>query len=192
MVLQVAWPSRCGETGEGLRAGGAPGHPAVSSLLSLVPARATSKLLQLQSIFKKGLQGQVVLETSPHKRSLTSLAQQQCGTRAGGEDDRSVGVSPPCLTLLLWILNILPCCSFQSTIICRELFSSFFGDLLIWSDLKGSAWDLDGRQLWGNSVPRTSLADQWSRLCLPVQGVQVRSQVSELRSYMSCSQKIRT
>ena len=38
--LQVAQPSRCGETGEGLIAGDAPGHPAVSSLTSLVPARA--------------------------------------------------------------------------------------------------------------------------------------------------------
>ena len=150
MALQVAQPSRCGETGEGLIAGDAPGHPAVSSLTSLVPARATSKLLQLPSVFRKGLQGQVVLETSLHKQRLTSLAQQQRGTGAGGEDDGSVGVSPPCLTLLLWTLNILPCGSFQSCIICRGLFSSFFGDLLIWSDLKGSAWGLDGRQLWGN------------------------------------------
>ena len=70
---------------EGLRAGGAPRHPAVSSLLSLVPARATSKLLQLQSIFKKGLQGQVVLETSPHKQSSSSNMAYGLGVRMTGQ-----------------------------------------------------------------------------------------------------------
>ena len=85
VALQVARPSRCGKTGEGLRAGGAPRHPAVSSLLSLVPARATSKLLQLQSIFKKGLQGQVVLETSPHKQSSSSNMAYGLGVRMTGQ-----------------------------------------------------------------------------------------------------------
>lgn len=80
-------------------------------------------------------------------------------TGAWGEGDRSVGVSPPHLTLLLWTLNILSCCSFKSTFISRGLFISFFGDLLIWSDLKGSFWYLDGRQLWGNRKSAPDLAD---------------------------------
>ena len=35
----------------------------------------------------------------------------------------------------------------------------------------------------------TSLAVQWLRLCLPIQGVQVQSLVREPRSHMPCSQK---
>ena len=39
---------------------------------------------------------------------------------------------------------------------------------------------------------RTSLAVQWLRLHLPMQGVRVRSLVGELRSHMSRGQKIKT
>ena len=39
---------------------------------------------------------------------------------------------------------------------------------------------------------RTSLAVQWLRLCLPMQGVWVRSLVMELRSHMPPSWKTKT
>ena len=38
----------------------------------------------------------------------------------------------------------------------------------------------------------TSLEVQWLRLCLPTRGVQVRSLVEELRSYMPWGQKTKT
>ena len=38
----------------------------------------------------------------------------------------------------------------------------------------------------------TSLVVQWLRLCLPMQGVQVRTLIRELRSHMPCGQKSKT
>ena len=38
----------------------------------------------------------------------------------------------------------------------------------------------------------TSLAVQWLRLCLPMQGLWVRSLVGKLRSHMPCGQKPKT
>ena len=39
---------------------------------------------------------------------------------------------------------------------------------------------------------RTSLAVQWLRLCLPMQRVQVQSQLGELSSHMPWDQKTKT
>ena len=38
----------------------------------------------------------------------------------------------------------------------------------------------------------TSLAVQWLRLCLPMQGILVQSLAGELRSHMPCGQKAKT
>ena len=58
--------------------------------------------------------------------------------------------------------------------------------VVVGGELRIKWWNLKKKR-----YKRTSLVVQWLRLCLPKRGVEVRSLVRELRSYMTCGQNIK-